>query len=159
MGADPEVMAHFPGLLDRAASDALIDRAEAHFAAHGYGFWALEVVGGEPFVGFTGLANPAFSAPFLPAVEIGWRLARSAWGHGYAAEAAREACRFAFAELELRSIVSFTVPANVRSRRVMEGLGMSRDPAEDFEHPRMPEGHPLRPHVLYRLTAERWSSS
>jgi RimJ/RimL family protein N-acetyltransferase len=159
MSADPEVMAYFPGVLDRAASDAVIDRAEAHFAEHGYGPWAIEVIGGEPFVGFTGLFTPRFSAHFMPAVEIGWRLARSAWGHGYAAEAAREACRIAFAELELRAIVSFTVPANVRSRRVMEGLGMSHDPAEDFDHPRMPEGHALRRHVLYRLTAERWSSS
>lgn len=159
MNADPEVMEHFPALLDRAASDALIDRAEAHFEKHGYGSWAIEVIGGEPFVGFTGLSNPSFSAHFMPAVEIGWRLARSAWGRGYASEAAREACRIAFAELELPAIVSFTVPANVRSRRVMEGLGMSHDPAEDFEHPRIAEGHPLRRHVLYRLSAERWSSS
>jgi RimJ/RimL family protein N-acetyltransferase len=157
MNADPEVMAHMPRLLEREASDAMVDRIEAHLGAHGYGLWAIEVVGGESFIGFTGLMNPAFTAHFTPAVEIGWRLARSAWGHGYAVEAAREACRIAFTELRLPAIVSFTVPGNVRSRRVMEALGMTREPAEDFEHPRLVEGHPLRRHVLYRLSAERWS--
>lgn len=156
LNADPEVMEHFPGVLDRAASDALADRLEAHRAEHGFGPWAIEVVGGAPFVGFVGLARVGFEAPFTPAVEILWRLTRAAWGHGYASEAAREACRVAFAELGLPELVSFTVPANLRSRAVMERLGMVRDAAEDFDHPRLDEGHPLRRHVLYRLSAGRW---
>lgn len=151
MNADPEVMRHFPAPLQRAESDALADRIEAHFAAHGFGLWAVEVVGGAPFVGFVGLQVVPFEAPFTPAVEIGWRLAASAWGRGYATEAAREAVRIAFEELRLPALVSFTTPQNVRSRRVMERIGMVPDPAGDFDHPRLPEGHPLRRHVLYRL--------
>jgi RimJ/RimL family protein N-acetyltransferase len=158
LNADPEVMEFFPGVLDRLASDALVDRIEAHFARHGFGLWAVEVLGGEPFVGFVGLLHVGFEAPFTPAVEIGWRLARSAWGNGYATEAAREACRIAFTELRLPALVSFTVPANVRSRRVMERLGMTHASADDFDHPKLPEGHALRRHVLYRLSAEEWAA-
>ena len=153
LNADPQVMEYMPSVLDRAASDAFADRIDAHFRAHGYGSWAIEVVGGEPFVGFVGLASVGFAAPFTPAVEIGWRLATPAWGHGYATEAAREACRIAFEDLRLPGLVSFTVPANTRSRRVMERLGMTHDPADDFDHPKLPPGHPLRRHVLYRLRA------
>jgi ribosomal-protein-alanine N-acetyltransferase len=152
LNADPEVMQYMPRTLDRAASDALVDRIEAHFAEHRFGPWALEVQGGEPFVGFVGLLHVGFHAHFTPAVEIGWRLARSAWGNGYATEAAREACRIAFTELGLRAIVSFTVPTNMRSRHVMERLGMTHDPADDFDHPKLGEDHPLRRHVMYRLS-------
>lgn len=148
-------MAYFPGVLDRAESDALADRIEAHFAEHGFGVWALEVQGGEPFVGFVGLAHVGFDAHFTPCVEIAWRLARSSWGHGYATEAAREACRVAFEVLQLPEVVSFTVPENRRSRAVMERLGMTHDPREDFDHPRLDVDHPLRRHVLYRLAAQR----
>lgn len=155
LNADPDVMAHFPGVLDRAESDALADRIEAHFAEHGFGVWALEVQGGEPFVGFVGLAHVGFDAHFTPCVEIAWRLARSSWGHGYATEAAREACRVAFEVLQLPEVVSFTVPENRRSRAVMERLGMTHDPREDFDHPRLDVDHPLRRHVLYRLAAQR----
>lgn len=155
LNADPDVMAHFPGVLDRAESDALADRIEAHFAEHGFGVWALEVQGGEPFVGFVGLAHVRFDAHFTPCVEIAWRLARSSWGHGYATEAAREVRRVAFEVLQLPQIVSFTVPENRRSRAVMERLGMAHDPREDFDHPRLPVDHPLRRHVLYRLAAKR----
>lgn len=158
LNADPAVMEHFPGVLTRAASDALAEHVEAHFAAHGFGPWAVEVVGGGPFIGFVGLAHVGFEAPFTPAVEIAWRLARPAWGHGYATEAAREACRIAFAELGLPELVSFTVPANTRSRAVMERLGMEHDRGGDFEHPRLPAGHPLRRHVLYRLSARGWGA-
>lgn len=158
MNADPEVMEYMPRILDRAASDAFVDRIEAHLAAHGSGLWAVEVVGGAPFIGFVGLVHVGFEAPFTPAVEIGWRLARSAWGHGYATEAAHEACRVAFAELRLPELVSFTVPRNARSRAVMERLRMTHDPADDFDHPRLAEGDPLRRHVLYRLAASRWAS-
>jgi RimJ/RimL family protein N-acetyltransferase len=158
MNADPEVMEHFPGVLERSASDALVDRIEAHFAAHGFGVWAVEVQGGEPFLGFVGLFHVGFDSHFTPAVEIAWRLARSAWGRGYATEAAGEACRLAFEDLRLPEIVSFTVPANVRSRAVMERNGMIRDPRDDFDHPELAEGHPLRRHVLYRLSAEGWAA-
>jgi RimJ/RimL family protein N-acetyltransferase len=158
LNADPEVMAHFPGVLDRAASDALVDRIEAHFAEHGFGLWVVEVRVAEPFIGFVGLARVGFDAHFTPAVEIGWRFARSAWGHGYATEGAREACRIAFEELRLSEIVSFTVPANTRSRAVMDRIGMTHDPSDDFDHPKLAEGHPLRRHVLYRLSAARWTA-
>jgi ribosomal-protein-alanine N-acetyltransferase len=153
LNADPEVMEHFPGLLTREASDALADSIEAHFAQHGFGAWAIEVQGGAPFIGFVGMAHVGFDAHFTPAVEIAWRLARSSWGKGYATEAAREACRIAFVELKLPNIVSFTVPANGRSRAVMERIGMTRDHDGDFDHPKLAEGHPLRRHVLYRLSA------
>jgi RimJ/RimL family protein N-acetyltransferase len=151
LNADPAVMEHFPGVLTRAESDALVEHVEAHFAAHGFGPWAVEVGGGGPFIGFVGLAHVRFEAPFTPAIEIAWRLARFAWGHGYATEAAREACRIAFEELGLSELVAFTVPTNTRSRAVMERLGMEHDERGDFDHPRLPAGHPLQRHVLYRL--------
>jgi ribosomal-protein-alanine N-acetyltransferase len=151
LNADPRVMEHFPALLTRAESDALADRIEAHFAQHGYGLWAVEILGGAPFIGFVGLSYPRFEARFTPCVEIGWRLAAEHWGHGYATEAARAAVAYGFEALGLAEILSFTVPANVRSRRVMEKLGMRHDPAEDFDHPLLPPGHPLSRHVLYRL--------
>ncbi len=150
MNADPEVMEHFPAVLTREQSDDLIEQIEAGFEVHGYGLWALELrVSGE-FVGFTGLAAPEFEAHFTPAVEIGWRLARAAWGNGYATEAAEAALEFGFAEAGLAEIVSFTSAGNARSRAVMERIGMARDPAEDFDHPALPVGHPLCRHVLYR---------
>lgn len=157
LNADPVVMEYFPALLDRLQSDALVERIEQHFVEHGFGLWALDVVVGEPrgFIGFAGLLRVSFDAPFAPAVEVGWRLARGAWGKGYATEAAREACRFGFEELRLDEIVSFTVPANLRSRAVMERLGMVHDERGGFDHPRLPEGHRLRRHVLYRLRALR----
>lgn len=159
VNADREVMEHFPGVLDRAASDALVDHIEAHFAEHGFGLWSVEVQSGGPFIGFVGLLHVGFEAHFTPAVEIGWRLARDAWGYGYATEAAREACRIAFAELRLPEIVSFTVPGNSRSRAVMERLGMTHDARDDFDHPKLAEGHPLRRHVLYRLASRRWEAT
>ncbi|MCW2505460.1 MAG: GCN5-related N-acetyltransferase [Actinomycetia bacterium] len=150
MNADPQVMEHFPGLLSRAESDAMAARMEQSIAERGFGFWALERDG--EFVGFTGLSVPRFEAPFLPAVEIGWRLARHAWGHGYATEAARAAISYGVTELGLAEIVSFTIERNTRSRAVMERLGMTHDPDGDFDHPLLPDW-PLRRHVLYRLLA------
>jgi RimJ/RimL family protein N-acetyltransferase len=150
LNADPEVMRHFPEVLSRAQSGALVDRIEAHFVRHGFGLWALELPGLAPFAGFVGLAVPGFQAAFTPCVEIGWRLAREHWGHGYVSEAAAAVLAFGFDRLALPEIVSFTVPQNVRSRRVMERLGMSHDPRDDFDHPSLPVGHPLRRHVLYR---------
>src|SRR4051812_35360969 len=151
MNADPRVMEFFVARHDRAASDAMIDRIEAHFDAHGFGLWAVEVPGVAPFIGFTGLAVARFEAPFTPCVEIGWRLAAAHWGQGYAAEAARLALAYGFESAGLAEILSFTAVDNGRSRTVMERLGMQRDPVEDFDHPLVPEGHPLRRHVLYRL--------
>lgn len=151
MNADPEVMEHYPAPLSEDESDALVDRIRRHFDEHGYGLWALEVRGQGEFIGYTGLALQTFDAPFTPAVEVGWRLARSAWGKGYASEAARAAIADGFDRLGLDEIVSMTATTNVRSQRVMERLGMSRDEADDFDHPNVPVGHPLRRHVLYRL--------
>jgi RimJ/RimL family protein N-acetyltransferase len=156
LNADPEVVEHLGGALDRAASDAMIERIVARWAADGHGLWAVERLDDGTFIGFVGLAAPAFEASFTPCIEVGWRLAREAWGHGFATEAAREALRFGFETLGLDEIVSFTVPANGRSRAVMERLGMIRDPADDFDHPNRPPGDPLRRHVLYRLSRERW---
>jgi RimJ/RimL family protein N-acetyltransferase len=150
MNSDPEVMEHFPAVLSREESDRQADRIEEHFITHGFGLWALEIPGIASFAGFVGLSVPRFEAPFTPCVEIGWRLVRSCWGCGYVTEAAQAVLKFGFDELRLDEIVSFTVPSNTRSRRVMERLGMVRDPCEDFEHPLVPVGHPLRHHVLYR---------
>ncbi|WP_037559233.1 GNAT family N-acetyltransferase [Spirillospora albida] len=153
MNADPHVMEHFPAPLSRTDSDALADRAAAAIERDGWGLWALEIIETGAFIGFTGLNVPAYDAPFMPATEIGWRLARTAWGHGYATEAARAALAYAFGELALEEVVSFTTTGNHRSRAVMERIGMTRDPRDDFDHPLLPEGHPLRRHVLYRITA------
>jgi ribosomal-protein-alanine N-acetyltransferase len=148
-------MEHFPGTLSRGQSDELVEKIEGGFEANGFGLWALEVRATGEFIGFTGLAVPGFEAQFTPAVEIGWRLARSAWGNGYATEAALAALRFGFEGAGLDEIVSFTTLANHRSRAVMERIGMSHNPGDDFDHPGLPEGHPLRLHVLYRVAAHR----
>ena len=152
LNADPEVMLHFPSLLSRRESDALADRIEDHFEREGWGLWAMEERSTGAFLGFTGLARPVFDAPFMPAVEIGWRLARATWGKGYASEASRASATFAFDVIALDEIISMAVVANARSIAVMERLGMHRDPAEDFDHPLVAAPH-LRRHVLYRLTA------
>ena len=151
MNADPRVMEHFPALLSRAESDSIVDRIRAHFDRHGYAQWAVEVPGVTLFAGFIGLAVPRFETRFTPCVEIGWRLAAEHWGRGYATEGARAALDFGFTQLGLAEIVSFTVPANKRSRRVMEKLGMMHDPRDDFDHPSIADGHPLKRHVLYRI--------
>jgi RimJ/RimL family protein N-acetyltransferase len=151
MNADARVMEFFPGVLSRDESRARFDRGNARLAEHGYGAWPVEVTGGAAFIGIVALTNPDFAAAFQPAVEIGWRLAAEHWGRGYATEAARAALGYGFDRLGLAEIVSFTTTANVRSRRVMEKLGMRRTPGDDFLHPSLPEGHPLRPHVLYRI--------
>ena len=158
LNADPEVMRHFPALLSRRESDAVADRIEEHFAREGWGLWAMEERSTGEFLGFTGLARPAFDAPFMPAVEIGWRLARAAWGQGYATEGARASATCAFDDIGLEEIVSMAVAVNTRSIAVMERLGMHRDPAEDFDHPLVAEPH-LRRHVLYRLSAAEWRAA
>jgi ribosomal-protein-alanine N-acetyltransferase len=151
LNADPEVMRYFPAPLTRAESDAMVDSIMDNFARRGWGLWAVEVTDAARFIGFVGL-NPAnFDAAFTPCVEVGWRLAKEHWGHGYASEAARVAVQFGFAGLELDEICSWTATVNLPSRAVMERIGMTHDPAEDFDHPRVAVGHWLRPHVLYRL--------
>ena len=144
-------MEHMIRPLTQGESDAFMDRSNAEFDERGYGRWAIEIPGEAPLIGFTGLSVPRFDAHFMPAVEIGWRLDRMYWGHGYATEAARAGIVDGFERVGLREIVSFTVPANVRSIRVMERLGMTRDVDGDFEHPNVSEGHAVRHHVLYRI--------
>jgi RimJ/RimL family protein N-acetyltransferase len=166
LNADPRVMQHFPAVLSRAESDAQAARIRKHWDDHGFGLWAVEVSGAAPwhasgahlalrrgFVGFIGLQRVPFDAAFTPAVEVGWRLAFEAWGLGYATEGAHAALEHGFGMLGLREIVSMNVPSNERSWRVMEKLGMKRAHGEDFDHPRIAEGHPLRRHILYRLAA------
>ena len=150
LAADPRVMEFFVAPLTRAESDAMVDRAQANLARDGFTLFAAALRTGE-FIGFVGLSKPSFEARFTPCVEIGWRLAAEHWNQGLATEAARAVLRFGFEEAGLEEIVSFTAPANLRSRRVMEKLGMTYDPADDFDHPCIPPGHVLRRHVLYRL--------
>ncbi|MGA3235151.1 MAG: GNAT family N-acetyltransferase [Bryobacteraceae bacterium] len=153
MNSDPRVMEFFPAPLSREESDALVDRIEAHQQRHGFTFFAAELRPTAQFIGFIGIVHTPFEAHFTPCVEIGWRLAAEAWGQGLATEGAQAVLRFGFHDLKLPEIVSLTVPSNLRSRRVMEKLGMTCNPADDFDHPRLPQGHPLRLHVLYRARA------
>jgi RimJ/RimL family protein N-acetyltransferase len=152
LNADPRVREFFPDLLTRDESAASMQQARDHFARHGYGPWAAEEIGGAPFIGFIGLWIPTFEAHFTPCVELGYRLAFDHWDKGYATEGARAALAFGFETLALREIVAFTTASNIRSRRVMEKLGMTHDAAGDFDHPNLPADHPLRRHVLYRIT-------
>jgi RimJ/RimL family protein N-acetyltransferase len=151
LNADPVVMEHLPGPETREDSDASVERIQLHFQRHGYGLYAAELKDCGAFIGYIGLAIPKTTLPFSPCVEIGWRLAAAYWNRGLATEGARAVLRHAFTQLHLAEVVSFTVPANLRSRRVMEKIGLHRDAAGDFDHPRFPEGHRLRRHVLYRL--------
>ncbi|WP_020578122.1 GNAT family N-acetyltransferase [Actinopolymorpha alba] len=159
LNSDPDVMEHFPALMTREESDDLVARIESAFPERGFGLWALEVQGAGEFIGFTGLSVPSFDAHFTPAVEVGWRLARSAWGRGYASEAARAALAFGFDPAGLTEIVSFTATTNLRSQAVMRRIGMTHDAADDFDHPRLPAGHRLSRHVLWRITADQWRAS
>jgi RimJ/RimL family protein N-acetyltransferase len=154
MNADPAVMEHFPATLSREKSDALAARIDSDIQELGYGFWAVEIPGEASFIGFVGIVAANKDMPFAPAIEIGWRLGKEHWGRGFASEGARAAADFGFAELGLGQIVALTATGNVRSRRVMERLGMRRDPAEDFLYPTLAPDHPIAPHVLYRLTAQ-----
>lgn len=157
LNADPVVMEFFPALQDRATSDAHVDAWQAQLLAQGWGNWAVERRDTGSFIGFIGL-SPRRNLPFSPCVEIGWRLARDAWGHGFASEGARAALRIGFERLALHEIVSFTALANRRSRAVMERIGM-HDAHLTFDHPSVPAGHPLRPHCLYRLSRQDWASA
>jgi ribosomal-protein-alanine N-acetyltransferase len=152
MNCDARVMEFFRSPLDRRESDALVDRIQQHWEDHGFGLWALELSGTAPFIGFCGLSKVRFTAHFTPCVEVGWRLAAAHWGHGYATESAKFAIAHGFSDLALPEVVSFTSLGNLRSRAVMERLGMHHDPADDFDHPSLPHGHPLARHALYRLS-------
>jgi RimJ/RimL family protein N-acetyltransferase len=149
LNADPRVMEYFPSTMTREESDAFVEYIVGHFAERGFGLWAVEAPGDAPFVGFVGLNAPTFEAHFTPCVEIGWRLDAPYWGKGYATEAAHAALAFGFEEAGLEEILSWTTPLNTPSVAVMKRLGMRFD--SEFDHPRLPEGHRLRRHVLYRL--------
>jgi len=144
-------MRYFERPLTSDESDTFIDLIDQQFEERGFGLWAVEVPGRSPFIGYVGLSVPKFAAHFMPAVEIGWRLDRPFWGCGYATEAAFAVLADGFERVRLHEIVSFTSPLNLPSIRVMKRIGMSHDPADDFDHPSVREGHPLRRHVLYRL--------
>ncbi|MDQ3188843.1 MAG: GNAT family N-acetyltransferase [Pseudomonadota bacterium] len=150
MNADTRVMEFFLAPLSREESDAMLLRARAAFEERGWGWWCVDI-DGEP-AGFAGLSVPPYDTPFTPCVEVGWRMRPQFWGCGYASEAARLALDYGFDHLRLPEIVSFTTAGNQPSRRVMERIGMQRDLDGDFDHPRIPEGHPLRRHVLYRIS-------
>ncbi len=158
LNADPTVMEHFPEPLSHSQSDLLADRIEEHLQKEGWGLWAVEVARTQAFAGFVGLNRPAFQARFTPAVEVGWRLPRQYWGNGYATEAAEAALAYGFQSRGLAEIVSFTSTGNLRSQRVMEKLGMRRNPEDDFDHPGLPRDHRLCRHVLYRLTRSDWTA-
>ena len=158
LNADPRVMEHYPSVLTREQSDAFVrERILPEFELRGYGLWAVEVPGVTAFAGYVGLLHHTFEAPFTPCVEVGWRLAFRYWGRGYATEGARAGLDHGFGVAGLDEIVSFTALTNSRSIAVMERLGMTR--SGEFEHPRLPEGHPLRPHVLYRLRRPTWETA
>ena len=152
LNADPEVMSTIGPVMSRGAADAFMNRIEHHFDEHGYGLWCVES-DGDP-IGFTGLSHPWWR----DGVEIGWRIRSGWWGQGYATEAAREVLRFGYESLGLDEVISFTAATNTASRRVMEKIGLRYDPAEDFDHPGVPERSPLRRHVLYRLRADVYRS-
>ncbi|MET9271304.1 GNAT family N-acetyltransferase [Kribbella sp. NPDC003557] len=159
MGTDPAVMEHFPAMMTAEQSDSFVDGVRAAIDERGWGWWALEVRATGEFIGFTGLNAPTFEAPFLPGVEIGWRLAKGAWGNGYATEAARAALAYGFGPAGFDEILSFTATTNVPSQRVMQRIGMVHDEAGDFDHPRIAEDSPLRRHVLYRIDRAQWESA
>lgn len=153
LNADPRVMELFPATLNRAESEAMIETIEEKLGQNGFWFWATELKEAKTFIGFIGLNVPGYALPFSPCTEIGWRLAFDYWGRGYAQEGARAVLTYGFEKLGLKEIVSFTTVNNLRSRRVMERIGMAYDAQSDFDHPNLPENHPLRRHVLYRALA------
>lgn len=158
LNADPEVMKYFPTTLSPKESNELVKRLEAHHQLHGFGFWAVEERLTSTFIGFIGLNVPSFNAHFMPVVEVGWRLSKAYWGKGYATEGAKKALKYGFKVLDLSEIVSFTAKSNWRSIAVMKRLGMVHRAADNFKHPRLPLGHPLQWHVLYRINQKSfWS--
>ena len=159
MGADSRVMRFFPSTYEAEYAEKMAARLRERLHCDGYGCWVVEVKDVSPFAGVIALQNVPFEASFTPAIEIGWRLQYEHWGRGYATEGAARAIRFAFEVLHLQEVVAMTTVDNLPSQRVMQRLRMSRNAQDDFEHPRLPEGHPLRPHVLWRLSAPQLSFS
>ena len=157
LNADPHVMRFFPNRLDQAASDTMARRLAARIDEQGWGLWAAEVKDVAPFIGFIGLQPIPFDAHFTPALEVGWRLDQAYWGRGYAPEGAGAALGYAFDTLGLDEIVSMTIPANLPSQRVMQKLGLRHDPADDFDHPKLPDWEHRR-HVLYRIKRADWAA-
>lgn len=151
MGQDPEVMRFFPALLSEDEARSLVAKIRDHFTKNGFGLFAVELKENQEFIGFVGLNIPTFEAHFTPAVEIGWRLSSKHFGKGYATQAAQEVLRFAFEELQLKEIVSFTAFSNEPSINVMKKIGMTRDEKDDFFHPKLPKDHKLAQHVLYKI--------
>lgn len=161
LNADPRVMEYFPARLSRTESDQLAERIKNKMDEKGWGMWAVSVPGAAEFIGFIGLNSTdpvSFPAPFTPAIEVGWRIAFEYWGRGYATEGAKAALTYGFKTLNLNEIVSFTAVQNMRSRRVMEKIGMHHDPKDDFDHPKLPKEHKLNRHVLYRLKSHEWEN-
>lgn len=156
LNADPKVMEFFPNTLSRKESDALVKKFQEENEEQGYGYWAIEVPNLAEFIGFVGLKYWNLETNFAPCVDIGWRLDSSHWGRGYATEGARRVLQYGFEEIKLTEIVSMATTGNERSQNVMRRLGMTTDPNENFEHPRVPRGDPLSWRVLYRLSAEEW---
>ncbi len=158
LNTDPRVMEFLFAPLTHAESAARLELYTRHIREHGWGLWAVSALNVSDFIGWIGLWPIGFEAHFTPAIEVGWRLLPEFWGQGYATEGARASLAFGFETLNLPEIVSVTVPANLRSIRVMEKIGMHNDPKDDFDHPKLPEGHPLRKHVLYRLKRNEWQN-
>jgi RimJ/RimL family protein N-acetyltransferase len=159
LNADPAVMAYFPARLDRRQSDETAKRFQRMLELQAFGFTAVETKADGRFIGYVGLSPVEIPVPFIPAVEVAWRLAASSWGHGYASEAARAWLDHGFSAMGLEEIVAFTTRTNLRSIAVMERIGMTRDQAGDFDHPRLAPGDPLRPHVLYRIAKPAWQAA
>ncbi len=158
MNADAKVMEFYPNTQTFEQSRGLVERAESRFDSDGFGLWAVEICATGEFIGYVGLSQIKFESHFTPCIEIGWRLASGHWGNGYAPEAAREVLRDGFDRLNIEEIVSFTATLNRKSIRVMEKIGMKRESKDDFLHPLIDDGHPLKPHVLYRLSKTSWSN-
>jgi 3-dehydroquinate dehydratase/shikimate dehydrogenase len=158
LNADPRVREFFPGLMSREESDHAVKLMSDHIARYGWGFWAVSLIETGEFIGVIGLEEVYFDAHFTPAVEIGWRLAFDYWGKGYATEGAIAALKYGFETLSLDQIVSFTTVSNMRSRHIMEKIGMHHNLQDDFDHPKLPEDHPLKKHVLYRMNSHDWLS-
>lgn len=156
--SDPEVRRYYPGVLTADETKALVTKVEAHFNKESFGLFALELKSTGEFIGYTGLMKPTIQAHFMPCVEIGWQLSKKHWGNGYAPEAAAKALEDGFVRIGLDEIVSFTTVSNDKSIRVMQKLQMTRNPKDDYSHPALPEGHPLKPHVLFRLSKAIWTS-
>lgn len=157
INADPIVMQYYPNVLSTVESNAMADRIESLFTAKGWGFWAVEHINDQRFIGFVGLHEPNYKLPVTPCVEIGWRLAKEYWGYGYATEAASACLAVAFETLDLPQVYSFASVTNKKSQAVMQRLGMVNTQI-NFEHPMIPDNHPLREHVLYKIDKQEWIS-